>query len=156
MNNQPELQNSFLDLMTIDDDGIPNANLPEHEEFLRMSLIDSGVNAQRIVDHTLSLPYLGLFNDEFNKYDDGHLPSPVDCGQYTPPEPALVKSVFKIVKKELEITDQDLAELLLLSSARSIRGYRCGDNKVPRHVWHRFLIITGYTEQEFIPVIGRF
>ncbi len=142
--------------MTIDTDNNVNANLPKSEEFSRLSLIDAAANAQRIVYSTLQLPYLGLFNQEFDKYDCGHLPSPVECGQYTPPESELVKSVFTIVKRECDLTDKDLAELLQLADARSIRGYTGGTNKVPKHVWHRFLIVTGYTTQEFIPVIGRF
>lgn len=142
--------------MTTYTDGTINANMPNNEECSRLSLIDAGVNAQRIVNHTLSLPYLGLFNQEFDKYDGGHLPSPVECGQYIPPASELVKSIFSIVKRECGLTDKDLAELLQLADARSIRGYTGGTNKVPKHVWHRFLIVTGYTVQEFIPVIGRF
>ncbi len=146
-------QNSFEQFLSYDDDGNPVMALPDHEACQRLEFEDTKANAIMAMDHAINLPYLDLFSEVMDQYSTNHIK---DTEEYEPPEPALVKELFAIVKKQLNLTDRELAEKLDLLNDRSIRSYRSGERRLPMKTWHRFLIITGWKKQEILPVIGLF
>lgn len=61
------------------------------------------------------------------------------------PHACLVVAYFNHFKAHFPeySTDERLAELLGVSSARRLREYKQGVAKVPYHVWRQFLVMTG-------------
>ena len=61
------------------------------------------------------------------------------------PHPLLVAAYFNHFKEHFPDfgTDDRLAELLGVSSARRLREYKQGVAKTPYHVWRQFLVMTG-------------
>ncbi|RXU01311.1 hypothetical protein B1F69_04355 [Pseudomonas syringae] len=75
---------------------------------------------------------------------------------YEPPPPLIVDGYFRHFQQNFSeySTDQELANLLGLSSARRIREYKKGERTIPFGVWRHFLIITGRVPQDIIKVLA--
>ena len=74
------------------------------------------------------------------------------------PSPEVVTTYFENFKLECPEygTDAKLAKLLGLNGDRAIRAYKEGSRTISYGLWRRFLIMTGRSPQEIIPVVGLF
>ncbi|MEE5177071.1 hypothetical protein V2K54_25505 [Pseudomonas alliivorans] len=75
---------------------------------------------------------------------------------YESPPPEIIEAYFRHFQNFFPdySTDEKLADLLGLSSARRIREYKKGERTIPFGVWRHFLIITGRVPQDIIKVLA--
>lgn len=121
------------DSLDVTDTAIPTV---VYERFTRsaIAMLKANEKARRVLPQT---------EVDEDKLPRNHL---LPAGEgWQAPSPLLVTAYFNHFKEHFPEygTDDRLAELLGVSSARRLREYKQGVAKVPYHVWRQFLVMTG-------------
>lgn len=133
-------------------------DLPDINDQRRIVFKDRVEKACQQLKDNLSAPrkraYCSVNPDD---YGTAHLKTEKDGWQ--PPAPELVHAWFQQFMDLFPEygTDKKLGQLLGLTGNacdRRMRSFRHGERPIPYDVWRRFLILTGRTNQEIIPVMA--
>lgn len=138
-------QNGWI--MKIDSLGITNSQacIFEHATKQAIAQLQANLQAPRLAPQA---------NVDEDAYPRTHLLR--EHEGWDPPHPDIVGAYFRHFQTNFQKYNCDgkLAMLLGLSSDRRISEFKQGIRVVPYGVWRRFLVMTGRTPQDVLPVLA--